>query len=212
MSFIFNKCYTQGEKRQEIQGLYEVFPKLFPDARGYFFESYNEKDFIKGGIECKFVQDNQSKSSSGVLRGLHFQKQNAQAKLVRALEGVVFDVAVDLRNDSKTFGNYYGVLLDASKNNQFFIPRGFAHGFYVLSETATFAYKCDSFYAPGDEGAVLFSDETIAIPWDSIANSSPSFSSSSLTFSPLLSDKDKAAPLFDANKLYFNLKGKWIGD
>ena len=145
MAFEFKKCIVDGT---EVEGLWEIQPKIFGDARGYFLESYSEKDFFAAGLTMKFVQDNQSKSSKGVLRGLHFQTQHPQGKLVRALEGCVYDVAVDLRKGSKTFGKYYGVVLDAEKQNQFYIPEGFAHGFYVLSDTAIFAYKCTDFYDP----------------------------------------------------------------
>ena len=126
MPFTFTKCTTIDGK--EIPGLYEIQPKIFGDSRGYFFESYSEKDFFEAGLKMKFVQDNQSKSSKGVLRGMHFQKNYPQGKLVRALEGQVYDVAIDLRYDSPTFGKYYGVILSAEKNNQFYVPEGFAHG------------------------------------------------------------------------------------
>ena len=139
-------------ERTEIEGVYIIEPQKFGDHRGYFMETYNESEFNKAGLNYKFVQDNQSKSKAGVLRGLHFQKTHPQAKLVRVLEGEVFDVAVDLRKNSKTYGKWVGVVLSAENNKQFMIPRGFAHGFLVLSETATFAYKCDDFYHPEDEG------------------------------------------------------------
>lgn len=130
MAFEFNTCKLAGGT--EVKGLYEIQPKIFGDARGYFLETYSEKDFFAAGLKMRFVQDNQSKSSKGVLRGLHFQTLHPQGKLVRALQGKVYDVAVDLRKDSATFGKYYGVILDAEKQNMFYIPEGFAHGFMCL--------------------------------------------------------------------------------
>lgn len=149
-----------------IEGLVVITPKVFPDERGYFMESYNEKDFEETlGINIKFVQDNQSGSIKGVLRGLHFQKEFPQSKLVRVINGSVYDVAVDLREDSPTYGKYYGVILSAKNKKQFFIPKGFAHGFLVLSDVAEFAYKCDDFYHPNDEGGLLWNDPAIGIEW-----------------------------------------------
>lgn len=151
-----------------IEGLCVLEPTVFEDERGYFMETYSERDFAEIGIDTKFVQDNQSKSSYGVLRGLHFQKEFPQAKLVRVVSGEVFDVAVDLRKDSATFGKWFGVRLSAENKKQFFIPRGFAHGFVVLSETAEFVYKCDDFYHPNDEGGLLYSDPEIGVEWPEI--------------------------------------------
>jgi dTDP-4-dehydrorhamnose 3,5-epimerase len=148
-----------------IKGLMVVTPKVFGDARGYFMETYHEAEFAEAGITEHFVQDNQSYSSRGVLRGLHFQKEYAQAKLVRVLSGEVYDVAVDIRRGSPTYGKYFGVLLSAENKKQFFIPRDFAHGFLVLSETAEFAYKCTEFYHPDDEGGILYNDPKIGIEW-----------------------------------------------
>ena len=128
-----------------IKGVYVIEVKKFGDSRGYFMETYKKEDFDKAGLVYNFIQDNQSKSKKGVLRGLHYQKKFPQTKLVRVIEGEVFDVAVDLREGSPTFGKYFGVVLSAEKGNQFLIPKGFAHGFYVLSETATFVYKVDDF-------------------------------------------------------------------
>ena len=130
----------------EIKDVYIIEPKLYGDNRGYFMETYKEESFKEAGLNYTFLQDNQSKSKKGVLRGLHFQKTHPQAKLVRVLEGEVFDVAVDLRKDSPTYGKWVGVILSAENNKQFMIPRGFAHGFVVLSNTATFCYKCDELY------------------------------------------------------------------
>lgn len=148
-----------------IEGLCILKPTVFEDNRGYFFESYNANDFKEIGIENIFVQDNQSKSSKGVLRGLHYQLEHPQAKLVRVIKGEVYDVAVDLRPDSPTFGQYHGVVLTAENKLQFFIPRGFAHGFLVLSDEAEFTYKCDDFYHPNDEGGIIWNDPDINIEW-----------------------------------------------
>lgn len=199
MPFEFKKCFTD---EKEIKGLYEIQPKVFGDARGYFFEVYSEKDFVAAGLNMKFVQDNQSSSSKGVLRGLHFQTKHPQGKLVRAVSGKVYDVAVDLRNDSETFGKYYGVILDAEKQNQFYIPEGFAHGFYVLSESAVFAYKCTDFYDPKGEGGIPWNDSTVNVDWKSVGGD----------IEPLLSDKDGKHPAFDFNKKYFDMNAKWIGE
>jgi len=149
----------------EIEGLYVIEPTVFPDSRGYFMETYNQNDFMEAGLTMNFVQDNQSMSVKGVLRGLHFQKQFPQGKLVRAVRGTVFDVAVDLRASSKTYGKWFGVELSAENKKQFYIPEGFAHGFVVLSDEAEFAYKCTDFYHPGDEGGILWSDPEIGIEW-----------------------------------------------
>lgn len=149
----------------EIEGLKVITPKVFGDSRGYFFESYNKNDFVNAGITCEFVQDNQSSSKRGVLRGLHFQKNFPQDKLVRCINGEVFDVAVDLRRNSKTFGKWFGVVLSAENKKQFFIPKGFAHGFLVLSDYAEFAYKCSDFYHPDDEGGLIWNDPDIGVEW-----------------------------------------------
>ncbi len=149
----------------EIEGLKVITPKVFGDERGYFVETYNKNDFVNAGIDVEFVQDNQSASKRGVLRGLHFQKKFPQDKLVRCINGEVFDVAVDLRKDSKTFGKWFGVILSARNKKQFFIPKGFAHGFLVLSDYAEFAYKCSDFYHPNDEGGLLWNDPEIGIEW-----------------------------------------------
>lgn len=148
-----------------IEGLYVIEPTVFPDSRGYFMETYNQNDFKEAGLNMVFVQDNQSMSIKGVLRGLHFQKQFPQGKLVRVVRGAVFDVAVDLRSSSETYGKWFGVELSAENKKQFYIPEGFAHGFLVLSDEAEFAYKCTDFYHPGDEGGILWSDPEIGIQW-----------------------------------------------
>ena len=196
MAFEFKKC--------DIEGLYEIQPKIFGDNRGYFLETYSEKDFFEAGLTMKFVQDNQSKSTKNVLRGLHFQTKHPQGKLVRALEGKVYDVAVDLRLGSATFGKYYGVILDSEKQNMFYIPEGFAHGFCVLTETATFAYKCTDFYHPEDEGGLMWNDHTIGIDWDSILPG--------ITSNANLSEKDKKHAPLSLEKKYFDLNAKWIGE
>jgi len=149
----------------EIEGLYIIETGVFEDNRGYFMESYNYRDFKAAGIDAVFVQDNQSKSKKGVLRGLHFQKKHPQGKLVRVLKGEVFDVAVDLRKNSKTYGKWVGVILSDKNKRQFYIPEGFAHGFLVLSDEAEFFYKCTDFYYPDDEGGIIWNDPDINIQW-----------------------------------------------
>ncbi len=168
-----------------IDGVVIVDVKSYGDARGYFMETYKAPDFATGGIDVEFVQDNQSASTQGVLRGLHFQINHPQSKLVRVVEGEVFDVAVDLRPGSPTFGQWEGVVLSAENHRQFFIPRGFAHGFYVMSETATFCYKCDDVYHPNDEGGLMWDDPAIGIEWPIVEGAEPK-----------LSDKDQAHPAF----------------
>lgn len=149
----------------DIDGLYVIEPKVHEDGRGYFMETYNQKDMEEAGLNMKFVQDNQSMSVRGVLRGLHYQKEFPQGKLVRVLKGRVFDVAVDIREDSETYGQWFGVELSDENKKQFYIPEGFAHGFLVLSKTAEFAYKCTDFYRPGDEGGIAWDDKDINIQW-----------------------------------------------
>jgi len=152
--------------KPDIEGLLVLTPKIFRDKRGYFYESYNKNTLAEIGIDTEFVQDNESFSSKNTLRGLHFQKPPyAQAKLVRVLEGAVYDVAVDIRKNSPTFGKWFGVELTAENRKQFFIPRGFAHGFSVLTPTARFAYKCDNFYNKQSEGAIYFEDPELNINW-----------------------------------------------
>lgn len=166
--------------KTEIEGVYIIEPKVFNDARGYFFESYNQKSFEDAGLHYNFIQDNQSKSCYGTIRGLHFQKgEFSQAKLVRVLQGTVLDVAVDLRTGSPTFGKHVAVELSAENNRQLMIPRGFAHGFSVLSETAVFAYKCDNIYNKASEGGLLYNDRDLGIDWRIPADKI------------ILSDKDK---------------------
>ena len=149
----------------DIEGLYVIEPTVFKDERGYFVETYNQNDMKEAGLDMVFVQDNQSMSTRGVLRGLHFQKQFPQGKLVRVVRGKVFDVAVDLRSDSKTYGKWFGVELSAENMKQFYIPEGFAHGFLVLSDEAEFCYKCTDFYHPGGEGGLAWNDSEIGVEW-----------------------------------------------
>jgi dTDP-4-dehydrorhamnose 3,5-epimerase len=148
-----------------INGVYIIEPTVFGDERGYFMETYHENEFKQAGIDVTFVQDNQSKSKKGVLRGLHFQKTNPQGKLVRVIKGEVFDVAVDLRKDSSTYGKWEGVKLSEENKKQFYVPEGFAHGFLVLSDEAEFMYKCTNFYDAEDEGGILWNDPNIGIKW-----------------------------------------------
>lgn len=151
--------------KTDIKDLYIIEQMIFEDDRGYFMETYNKNDFFESGLKMTFVQDNQSKSKQGVLRGLHFQSENPQGKLVRVLEGEVFDVAVDLRKNSETFGKWHGIILSNKNKKQFYIPEGFAHGFLVLSKEATFSYKCTNFYSPKDESGIIWNDTDININW-----------------------------------------------
>ena len=176
MPFSFTPCF--------IPGLFEIQPKIFGDQRGYFFESYSERDFHSAGLAIKFVQDNQSKSDKGTLRGLHYQKTHPQGKLVRAIQGEVFDVAVDLRPDSVTRGKWHSVVLSGERQNQFYVPPGFAHGFLALTDQAIFAYKCTDFYFPEDEGGIIWNDPEIGIKWPDIG------------MEYKLSDKDKKLPFY----------------
>ncbi len=181
-----------------IEGLVIVTPTVFYDERGYFMETYNEREFAEIDISTKFVQDNQSCSKKGVLRGLHFQIDFPQSKLVRVIKGCVYDVAVDLRKSSPTFGKYYGVVLSAENKKQFFIPSGLAHGFLVLSDVTEFTYKCDNFYHPNDEGGLIWNDPDIAIDWP--------FEEIGGRDNLIFSDKDQKWPtlkeLLDKNKSY----------
>ncbi len=179
-----------------IDGLCLIEPAVFGDERGYFMETYNQRDMQAAGLDMNFVQDNQSMSVKGVLRGLHFQKEHPQGKLVRVIRGRVFDVAVDLRKNSPTFGKWYGVVLSAENKKQFYIPEGFAHGFLVLSDEAEFCYKCTDFYHPGDEGGLAWNDPAINIEWPEIIGTyAGSASAQGYTLAdgtPLkLSDKDQ---------------------
>ena len=152
-------------QKTPIDGLLIIDPDVYIDKRGFFCENYNKKRYCEAGITADFVQDNQSASRKGVLRGLHFQKEFPQDKLVRVIRGEVFDVAVDLREGSKTFGKWFGVKLSEENKKQFFIPKNFAHGFLVLSEYAEFCYKCSDFYHPGDEGGIRYDDPKIGVEW-----------------------------------------------
>lgn len=174
----------------KIKGVYIIDVKTYGDHRGYFMETYKESDFHEAGLDYRFVQDNQSSSRRGVLRGLHFQKTYPQAKLVRVLRGEVFDVAVDLRKGSGTYGQWVGALLSGENKRQFMIPRGFAHGFVVVSDYAEFAYKCDEFYHPEDEGGLIWNDPDIGIEWPDVGEI-------------ILSEKDKKNPSFEQARLLF---------
>ncbi len=175
-----------------IKGVYIITPQVFGDSRGFFMETYNENDFAKVGLHFNFVQDNHSKSHKGVLRGLHFQKTHPQTKLVRVIEGEVFDVAVDLRKDSPTYGKWIGEILTAENKKMLLIPRGFAHGFVVLSDTAEFVYKCDDVYHPEDEGGIMFNDPDVNIKWPHVENIE-------------LSEKDKHHKTLKEEKIAFDL-------
>lgn len=177
--------------KTSIEGVIVVDVKAYGDDRGYFMETYKKPDFVAGGIDVDFVQDNQSSSTKGVLRGLHFQINHPQSKLVRVVSGEVFDVAVDLREGSPTYGKWEGVILSAENKRQFFIPRGFAHGFLVLSEKAEFCYKCDDVYHPNDEGGLMWNDSAIGIKWPALQGDD-CFDESRI----ILSDKDKVHPAF----------------
>lgn len=174
----------------KLPGVFIIDVKKYGDDRGYFMETYKASDFRAAGLDYNFIQDNQSRSRRGVLRGLHFQKTHPQAKLVRVLEGEVFDVAVDLRKDSPAYGQWTGVLLSAENSRQFLIPRGFAHGFVTVSETAVFAYKCDDLYHPEDEGGILWNDPAIGIEWPDAGEL-------------LLSPKDRVHPLLKDSGVFF---------
>lgn len=174
----------------KIKGVYIIDVKTYGDNRGYFMETYKESDFKAAGLDYNFVQDNQSSSRKGVLRGLHFQKTHPQAKLVRVLKGEVFDVAVDLRKDSPTYGQWVGVVLSEENKRQFMIPRGFAHGFVVMSDYAEFAYKCDDLYHPEDEGGIMWNDPAIGIEWPEVGEI-------------ILSEKDKVHPSLADSKTEF---------
>ena len=179
-----------------IEGLYIIEPAVHGDARGYFMETYSQRDMAEAGLNMVFVQDNQSMSVKGVLRGLHFQKEYPQGKLVRVIKGRVFDVAVDLRKGSETYGKWYGVELTEENKKQFYISEGFAHGFLVLSETAEFCYKVTDFYHPGDEGGLAWNDPEIGIEWPELVGEyNGTASAQGYTLSdgtPLnLSDKDQ---------------------
>ena len=181
-NFIFNET--------KIKDVYIIDVKTYGDNRGYFMETYKESDFRDVGLNYNFVQDNQSSSRKGVLRGLHFQKTHPQAKLVRVLKGEVFDVAVDLRKDSPTYGQWVGAVLSEENKRQFMIPRGFAHGFVVMSDYAEFAYKCDELYHPEDEGGIMWNDPAIGIEWPEVGDI-------------ILSEKDKVHPSLKDSKIVF---------
>ncbi len=182
-----------------IQGLYVIEPTVHGDSRGYFMETYNQRDMAEAGLDMVFVQDNQSMSTKGVLRGLHYQKAYPQGKLVRVIRGSVFDVAVDLRKDSKTFGKWFGLVLSEENHKQFYISEGFAHGFLVLSDTAEFCYKVTDFWHPNDEGGLAWNDPEIGIVWPELTGTYQGCASAEgyalADGTPLnLSDKDQKWP------------------
>lgn len=180
--------------KTKLQDCLIIKPKVFGDDRGFFLEGYREDRYFDAGIKERFVQDNRSRSSQNVLRGLHFQKTKPQGKLVTVTDGEVFDVAVDLRPESDTFGQYEAVILTGENKLQFYVPPGFAHGFCVLSESADFQYKCTDYYDPSDESGLLWNDPVINIKWPII--------------NPLLSEKDKIQPLLD--EIENNIKQGWV--
>ena len=175
--------------KSDIEGIVIVDVRSYGDDRGYFMETYKRPDFVRGGIDVEFVQDNQSASAKGVLRGMHFQIEHPQSKLVRVVSGAVYDVAVDLRPDSPTWGTWEGVLLTAQNRRQLFIPRGFAHGFLVLSDYAEFCYKCDDVYHPNDEGGLMWNDPALGIEWPPLEGDE-AFDPTKL----VLSEKDRHHP------------------
>lgn len=177
-------------KETKIKDVYVIEPKVFGDNRGYFMETYRKEEFDKAGLKYNFVQDNQSKSKKGVLRGLHYQRKYPQAKLVRVISGEVFDVAIDLRKNSPTYGQWVGEILSSENKKMLMVPRGFAHGFMVLSETAEFIYKCDEVYHPEDEGGIMWNDPEVGIKWPS-------------DIEPLLSEKDQRHPSLKESKISF---------
>lgn len=199
MKFDINECWlSDGNK---IEGLYEILPRKFTDERGWFLEYYNERDFFSAGLKMKFVQDNHSRSEKGVLRGLHFQTNHTQGKLIRISYGKVYDIVVDLRNESKTFGNYFGIILDSEKQNMLYVPKGFAHGFLVISDFAESVYKCTDYYSPEYESGIKWNDESISVNWNEYIAPEKI----------ILSEKDKNNPAFDKSKKYFDNQGNWIG-
>lgn len=184
-NFTFEQC-------GDFEGLYLISPKVFGDVRGYFMETFQQEEFKKAGIDVNFVQDNQSSSGRGVLRGLHYQKEHTQGKLVRVLRGEVFDAVVDIRKGSKTYGKWYGTKLSAENHRMLYVPEGFAHGFYVLSESAEFFYKCTDYYDPSSEAGIRWDDKTIAVAWPIPEGEQP-----------LISEKDKKHPEF-SDAIYLN--------
>ncbi|HHV11977.1 MAG TPA: dTDP-4-dehydrorhamnose 3,5-epimerase [Clostridiales bacterium] len=183
-NFTFHEC--------GIDGLYMIESKVYGDERGYFMETYHQEDFKAAGLRAEFVQDNQSLSRKGVLRGLHFQKTHPQGKLVRVLAGSVYDVAVDLRKDSPTYGKSVGVVLSEENKRMFYVPEGFAHGFLVMSDIAVFSYKCTEFYHPEDEGGILWNDPDLGIEWPLDEG-----------ITPLVSEKDGKLPTLKESGFFF---------
>ena len=183
--------------KTELEGLLIIEPKVFNDSRGYFYESYNESRFQDAGLKYIFVQDNQSKSAYGVIRGLHYQLEPyAQTKLIRVLQGKIFDVAVDIRKGSSTFGKWFGLELSEDNYKQLLIPKGFAHGFSVLSQTAVILYKCDDFYTPNAERGIIYNDKTLNIDWHVRPDDA------------IVSDKDKELQAFDQAEMNFKYRSE----
>lgn len=179
-------------RETKINGLYIIEPRVFEDSRGYFFESFNYKNLLESGLDFKFIQDNESKSQYGVIRGLHYQKAPyAQTKLLRVLDGSIFDVAVDMRKSSPDFGKWFGIEISCENKKQILIPKGFAHGFSVLSETAIVMYKCDEYYHPESEGGIKFDDENLNINWQLSSGQE------------IVSEKDNKNPNFKDSDYYF---------
>ena len=174
----------------EIPDVKLIKPRVFPDDRGFFMQTYHEKQYREAGIDVRFVQDNRSRSTQGVLRGLHYQLKNPQDKLVSVIRGEVFDVAVDIRRGSPTFGKWVGAVLSEENHHQLFVPKGFAHGFCVLSDEVDFIYKCSNFYTPGDEYGIIWNDSNLGIEWPVVVE-------------PIISDKDSGLPPF-ADAKYFD--------
>ena len=180
-----------------IKGLCVIEPTVHGDARGYFMETYNQKDMQEAGLDMVFVQDNQSSSTKGVLRGLHFQKEFPQGKLVRVVKGSVFDVAVDLRSDSETYGKWFGVELTEENKKQFYIPEGFAHGFLTLTDNVEFRYKVDNLYSKEHDRGIRYDDPSVNVDWGGLLNG----------IEPILSDKDKNGPTLDESDCNFKFEG-----
>lgn len=200
MKFTKKECFdTKGKC---FSGLYEIQPCFFSDERGYFLETYTIRDFKDCGLALPFVQDNQAKSIKGVVRGLHFQKKYPQGKLVHCITGSIYDVSVDLRKGSETFGNYFGIILDAEKMNMIYIPEGFAHGYTVLTDTAIISYKSTEYYHPEDEGGIIWNDASLNINWYDYLDREKT----------VLSQKDRTYPAFSSEDVYYNAQGKWMNE
>lgn len=195
-----NKQEVYSNKNIIMEGVFQLQPQIFSDERGYFYETYNQNDFATIGITESFVQDNISTSNKDVLRGMHFQKKFCQGKLVQCLKGSIMDCIIDLRNSSRTFGQYAEIFLDEKNKNSLYVPKGFAHGYLVLSNTATIYYKCTNFYHPEEESGIIWNDKTVNIDWPIKKESI------------ILKERDVNFPDFDFYKSYFDINGNWIGE